>query len=253
MKPSISFFTSIGTWPDALEDRRVRASRLGRGPRRAAELHDRDDVRRIDRMCDEAPVAALQAFGEARGHDARRRRREHGVCAARPRRAWPQMAMLVLDHLWPALLHKVHTSNASPPAKQRCGCVSAAASGSLTRPCARQARASDSAMSLARRRAHPGRRPTPSRPSRRGRTRSPRHGRSVQRRQARQPAYVPPLLLKAAETSTRAPRCQGVSPADTSSTSLSDPRKVQLQFVRPKRAWVPDHFRIYIHAHAGPG
>ena len=57
--PSISLFTTIGTWPTLVEDGARPLDRLGRGPGRAGELDDRHHVRRVDRMRHEAAVAAF--------------------------------------------------------------------------------------------------------------------------------------------------------------------------------------------------
>ena len=73
---------------------RARARRSPAGPRRAAELDDRHEMRRIDRMRDEAARAAGEVFGEARGDDRRGRGREDRVGAARAGRARRRCARL---------------------------------------------------------------------------------------------------------------------------------------------------------------
>ena len=91
---------------DAFEHRARAAARLLRGPRRTAQLDHRNQVRRIDRMGDDAARAAGELLGELRGDDRRRRRREHGV-ARRQRVHLRKGRALGVERLGSAFLDEV--------------------------------------------------------------------------------------------------------------------------------------------------
>ena len=89
---------------DLLVDLLGARDRLRRGPRRADQLDDRHQMRRVHRMRDEAARAALEVFGEQARHDRRRGRGQDRV-GRRERVEFGEDRALGLDGLGHVLLH----------------------------------------------------------------------------------------------------------------------------------------------------
>ena len=107
MKPSISWRTISGRMADRPVHRRGARHRLRRGPLRAAHLHQRQQVDRVEGMADDEALGAVHAGGQPRRQQPRGRGGDDRVGRGR-RAGLGQQRALELLALGRALLDEVH-------------------------------------------------------------------------------------------------------------------------------------------------